>query len=49
VPFSVHDEINLPSSIYAATKNADEDIARVYHHLYKIPITGLRFFTVWAS
>eukprot|EP00123_Amoebidium_parasiticum_P014079 comp22315_c0_seq1/m.33153 comp22315_c0_seq1/g.33153 ORF comp22315_c0_seq1/g.33153 comp22315_c0_seq1/m.33153 type:complete len:425 (-) comp22315_c0_seq1:192-1466(-) len=48
VPFSVSDPIDLPSSLYAATKKANEDIARVYHNLYKIPLTGLRFFTVYG-
>eukprot|EP01134_Creolimax_fragrantissima_P000315 CFRG0315T1 len=48
VPFSVFDKINAPSSLYAATKKSDEDIARVYHHLYRIPMTGLRFFTVYG-
>ncbi|KNC77305.1 hypothetical protein SARC_10233 [Sphaeroforma arctica JP610] len=48
VPFSVFDKINAPSSLYAATKKSNEDIARVYHHLYKIPLTGLRFFTVYG-
>lgn len=48
VPFSVKDPIDQQSSIYAATKKSNEDIARVYHHLYHIPLTGLRFFTVYG-
>ncbi|KNC75207.1 hypothetical protein SARC_12262 [Sphaeroforma arctica JP610] len=48
VPFDVSDRIDSPSSLYAATKKSNEDFARVYHHLYKIPMTGLRFFTVYG-
>ena len=47
-PFSVDDEINHPASLYAATKRANELIAHSYAHLYKIPSTGLRFFTVYG-
>eukprot|EP00124_Ichthyophonus_hoferi_P005811 Ihof_evm1s967 gene=Ihof_evmTU1s967 len=48
VPYAVGDNLDQISSLYAATKKANEDIARVYHHLYKIPMTGLRFFTVYG-
>ena len=48
LPFSVEDETEQPNSLYAATKKADELIARTYAHLYGIPATGLRFFTVYG-
>ncbi len=47
-PFSEEDAVNSPVSLYAATKRCDELIARVYAHLYRIPCTGLRFFTVYG-
>lgn len=47
-PFSVHDETNHPVSLYAATKKANELMAHAYSHLYKLPTTGLRFFTVYG-
>jgi UDP-glucuronate 4-epimerase len=48
IPFSESDSVDNPISLYAATKKADELIAYSYHHLFKIPITGLRFFTVYG-
>lgn len=48
VPFSEKDNVDAPVSIYAATKKADELIAHVYSHIYKLPTTGLRFFTVYG-
>lgn len=48
VPFSVEDPVNEPVSLYAATKRANELIAFSYSHLYQIPCTGLRFFTVYG-
>lgn len=47
-PFSVHDNVDHPLSLYAATKKANELIAHTYAHLYQIPCTGLRFFTVYG-
>jgi len=47
-PFSVHDAVNHPVSLYAATKKANELMAHTYSHLYNIPSTGLRFFTVYG-
>lgn len=47
-PFSVDDRVDDPVSLYAATKKADELMSRTYSHLYKIPATGLRFFTVYG-
>lgn len=47
-PFSVTDNVDYPISLYAATKRADELMAHVYSHLYGIPTTGLRFFTVYG-
>jgi UDP-glucuronate 4-epimerase len=47
-PFSVHDHADHPVSLYAATKKADELMAHAYSHLYGIPTTGLRFFTVYG-
>ncbi|HET7411697.1 MAG TPA: SDR family NAD(P)-dependent oxidoreductase, partial [Pararhizobium sp.] len=46
MPFSVHDNVDHPLSLYAATKKANELMAHSYAHLYGIPVTGLRFFTV---
>jgi UDP-glucuronate 4-epimerase len=48
VPFSVHDNVDHPVSLYAATKKANELMAHCYAHLYRIPCTGLRFFTVYG-
>jgi UDP-glucuronate 4-epimerase len=47
-PFSVEDRVDNPDSLYAATKRADELIARTYAHLWRLPSTGLRFFTVYG-
>jgi UDP-glucuronate 4-epimerase len=47
-PFSVDDPVERPVSLYAATKRADELMSHAYAHLYKIPQTGLRFFTVYG-
>lgn len=47
-PFSVHDNVDHPISLYAATKKANELMAHTYSHLYGIPSTGLRFFTVYG-
>lgn len=49
VPFSVTDNVDYPISLYAATKKANELMAYTYSHLYQIPTTGLRFFTVYGS
>ena len=48
MPFSVHDQVDHPVSLYAATKKSNELMAHSYSHLYKIPTTGLRFFTVYG-
>lgn len=48
VPFAVGDRTDFPVSLYAATKKANELIAHTYSHLYQIPTTGLRFFTVYG-
>ncbi len=48
MPFSVDDPVEQPNSLYAATKRTDELIGHTYAHLYKIPATGLRFFTVYG-
>jgi UDP-glucuronate 4-epimerase len=48
MPFSVHDNVNHPVSLYAATKKANELMAHSYSHLYRLPTTGLRFFTVYG-
>jgi len=48
MPFSVHDNIDHPLSLYAATKKANELMAHTYSHLYDLPTTGLRFFTVYG-
>jgi len=47
-PFSTHDGVNHPVSLYAATKKANELMAHAYSHLYGLPTTGLRFFTVYG-
>ncbi len=47
-PFSTHDPVNHPVSLYAATKKAGELMAHTYSHLYDLPTTGLRFFTVYG-
>lgn len=47
-PFSTHDSVNHPVSLYAATKKANELMAHTYSHLYDLPTTGLRFFTVYG-
>ena len=47
-PFSVHDNVDHPVSLYAATKKANELMAHAYSHLYRLPTTGLRFFTVYG-
>ena len=49
VPFSVEDRTDHPVSLYAATKKADELMSETYAHLYRIPLTGLRFFTVYGD
>ena len=48
LPFSVEDNIDHPISLYAATKKSNEHMAHVYAHLYGVPCTGLRFFTVYG-
>ncbi len=48
LPFRVEDRVDRPISLYAATKRADELISETYAHLYRIPLTGLRFFTVYG-
>ncbi|WP_207203220.1 NAD-dependent epimerase [Peribacillus sp. TH27] len=48
LPFSVHDNVDHPISLYAATKKANELMAHTYSHLYGLPTTGLRFFTVYG-
>ena len=48
MPFSVHDNVDHPLSLYAATKKANELMAHTYSALYQIPTTGLRFFTVYG-
>jgi UDP-glucuronate 4-epimerase len=47
-PFSVRHRVDHPLSLYAATKKADELLAHAYSHLYRLPATGLRFFTVYG-
>lgn len=49
IPFSVDDNVDHPVSLYAATKKANELMAHTYSHLYGLPTTGLRFFTVYGS
>ncbi len=48
MPFSVHDNVDHPVSLYAASKKANELMAHTYSHLYDLPTTGLRFFTVYG-
>lgn len=48
LPFSTSDNVDHPISLYAATKKSNELMAHVYSHLYKLPTTGLRFFTVYG-
>ncbi len=48
IPFSTNDNVDHPVSLYAATKKANELMAHTYSHLYGIPTTGLRFFTVYG-
>ncbi len=48
MPFSVHDNVDHPLSLYGATKKANELMAHAYSHLYGLPTTGLRFFTVYG-
>jgi UDP-glucuronate 4-epimerase len=48
IPFAESDNVDHPISLYAATKKSDELIAHVYAHLYRLPVTGLRFFTVYG-
>ncbi len=48
MPFSVHQNVDHPVSLYAATKKANELMAHTYAHLYQLPCTGLRFFTVYG-
>ncbi|MFP4325849.1 MAG: NAD-dependent epimerase [Desulfonatronovibrio sp.] len=47
-PFSTHDNVDHPISLYAATKKSNELMAHTYAHLYRLPCTGLRFFTVYG-
>jgi UDP-glucuronate 4-epimerase len=47
-PFSVNDNVDHPMSLYAASKKANELMAHAYSHLYGVPTTGLRFFTVYG-
>ncbi|MDA8088705.1 MAG: NAD-dependent epimerase [Nitrospiraceae bacterium] len=48
MPFSVHDNVDHPMSLYAATKKSNELMSHTYSNLYKLPCTGLRFFTVYG-
>ncbi len=48
MPFSIHHNVDHPLSLYAATKKAGELMAHTYAHLYRLPVTGLRFFTVYG-
>lgn len=48
MPFSVHQNVDHPLSVYAATKKSNELLAHAYSHLYRMPVTGLRFFTVYG-
>jgi UDP-glucuronate 4-epimerase len=48
LPFSVHDNVDHPMSLYGATKKANELMAHAYSHLFRLPATGLRFFTVYG-
>lgn len=49
IPFSLNDNVDHPISLYAATKKSNELMAYTYSHLYNIPVTGLRFFTVYGE
>src|SRR3982074_3024619 len=49
LPFSVEDKADHPVSLYAATKKANELMAHSYSHLYRLPVTGLRFFTIYGA
>jgi UDP-glucuronate 4-epimerase len=48
MPFSIHDNVDHPLSLYAASKKTNELMAHTYSHLYRLPTTGLRFFTVYG-
>jgi UDP-glucuronate 4-epimerase len=48
MPFSIHQNVDHPLSLYAASKKSNELMAHTYSHLYKLPTTGLRFFTVYG-
>src|SRR6185437_626048 len=48
MPFSVHDNVDHPLSLYGASKKANELMAHAYSHLFRLPTTGLRFFTVYG-
>ncbi|MBF0425017.1 MAG: NAD-dependent epimerase [Magnetococcales bacterium] len=48
MPFSIHHNVDHPISLYAASKKANELMAHTYAHLYRLPVTGLRFFTVYG-
>src|SRR5512141_2854561 len=48
LPFAVEDRVDHPVSLYAATKKSDELMSEAYSHLYRLPLTGLRFFTVYG-
>ena len=48
LPFATHDNVDHPISLYAATKKSNELMAHTYAHLYRLPVTGLRFFTVYG-
>lgn len=48
LPFAVEDRVDMPISLYAATKKSDELMSETYSHLYRMPQTGLRFFTVYG-
>ncbi|SLM30003.1 Uncharacterized 37.6 kDa protein in cld 5'region [Desulfamplus magnetovallimortis] len=48
IPFSIDDNVDHPVSLYAATKKSNELLAYSYSHLYRLPVTGLRFFTVYG-
>src|SRR5947207_3326327 len=48
LPFAVSDNVDHPISLYAASKKANELMAHAYSHLYRLPTTGLRFFTVYG-
>ena len=48
MPFSVHDNVDHPLSLYGASKKTNELMAHAYAHLFRLPTTGLRFFTVYG-